>query len=111
MKIFAPFLLASSAIFAQMPPLQELIGAARQGAPAPRMTEMITKTLGGRGGVAVWGQDYLFVSSSPAPVSLSLAQHPAVPMKPLEGSTFWTLLTKMRTGVTHSYQYFVDGKP
>jgi enterochelin esterase-like enzyme len=111
MKIFAVFLLASSAAFTQTPALQELIGAARQGVPASRLNELVTKTLGGRGGVAIWGQDYLFVSSSPAPVSISLDQQPAVPMKQLEGSAFWMMLTKMRTGVTHSYQYFADGKP
>ena len=32
-------------------------------------------------------------------------------MAQVEGSTLWMLLTKMRTGVTHSYQYYAAGKP
>ena len=32
-------------------------------------------------------------------------------MAQVEGSTLWMLLKKMRTGVTHSYQYYADGKP
>ena len=32
-------------------------------------------------------------------------------MAAIEGSTFWMLLAKMRTGVTHSYQYYAAGKP
>jgi len=111
MKKFALFLLASSAAFAQTPPLEELIGLARQGPAAPGLQDRITKTLTPRGGIAIWGQDYLFVSNSPSPVSISIDNQPAVPMAGIEGSTLWMLLTKMRTGVTHSYQYFAAGKP
>ena len=32
-------------------------------------------------------------------------------MKQVEGSTLWMMLTKMRTGVTHSYQFSAGGKP
>jgi enterochelin esterase-like enzyme len=111
MKKFALFLLASSAALAQTSPLEELIGLARQGAAAPGLQDRITKTLTPRGGTAVWGQDYLFVSNSPSPVSVSIDSQPAVPMAGIEGSTLWMLLTKMRTGVTHSYQYYAAGKP
>ena len=110
MKKFALYLLASSAAFAQTSPLEELIGLARQGPAAPGLQERITKTLSARGGTAVWGQDYLFVSNSPSPVSISIDNQPAVPMSGIQGSTFWMLLTKMRTGVTHSYQYYSAGK-
>jgi enterochelin esterase-like enzyme len=110
MKKFALLLLASSAAFAQTPPLEELIGLARQGPGAPGLQDRITKTLSARGGTAVWGQDYLFVSNSPSPVSISIDSQPAVPMAGIQGSTLWMLLTKMRTGVTHSYQYYADGK-
>jgi enterochelin esterase-like enzyme len=34
-----------------------------------------------------------------------------VPMAAIQGSTLWMLLTKMRTGVTHSFQYYAAGKP
>jgi enterochelin esterase-like enzyme len=111
MKKFALLLIASSAAFAQTSPLEELIGLARQGPAAPGLQDRITKTLSPRGGTAVWGQDYLFVSNSPSPVSISIDNQPAVPMAGIKGSTLWMLLTKMRTGVTHSYQYYAAGKP
>ena len=111
MKKLVLFLLTSSAALAQAPPLEELIALARQGPAAPGLKDRIAKTLSARGGNAVWGQDYLFVSDSPAPVSISLDNQPAIPMAQVEGSTLWMLLTKMRTGVTHSFQYYAAGKP
>jgi enterochelin esterase-like enzyme len=111
MKRVALSLLVLSACFAQTPPLQELIEAARGGPAAPGLLDRVTKTLGARGGTAVWGQDYLFVANSPTPATISIDAQPAVPMKHIEGSTLWMLLAKMRTGVTHSYQYYADGKP
>jgi enterochelin esterase family protein len=111
MKTFALLLLASMSAFAQASPLEELIALARQGPGAPGLQDRITKTLSARGGTAIWGQDYLFVSNSPTPVTISIDNQPAVPMAAVEGSTFWMLLTKMRTGVTHSFQYYSAGKP
>jgi enterochelin esterase family protein len=111
MKTIAAFLLTMSAAFAQTSPHEELIAAIRQGATSPALNDLITKTLGARGGTAVWGQDYLFVASSPTPVTIAIDQQPAVPMQPLAGSGLWMLLTKMRTGVTHQYQYYSAGKP
>jgi len=111
MKIPALLLLAGIAAFAQPYPLEELIATARGGVGAPALKDRITKTLGGRGGVAVWGQDYLFVAAAPAQVSISIDQQPQVPLAPIEGSDLWMLLAKMRTGVTHSYQFYSAGKP
>jgi len=111
MKTIALFLLASAAFFAQTPPLEELIETARQGGAAPGLKDQITSTLSPRGGTAVWGQDFLFVADSPQPVSISIDQQSAAAMTQIEGSTLWMLLKKMRTGVTHSYQYFAAGKP
>ena len=105
------FLVAAAACFAQTSPLEELIDAARGGPSAPGLKDSITTTLSARGGTAVWGQDYLFVADSPAPVTISIDQQPAEPMVQIPGSSFWMLLTKMRTGVTHSYQYYASGKP
>src|ERR1019366_7276962 len=110
MKTLALFVLASSAAFAQTFPLEDLISLARGGPGAPGLKEHIAKTLSAKGGTAVWGQDYLFVSDSPAPVTISIDSQPAVPMAHIEGSTLWMLLTKMRTGATHSYQYYSAGK-
>ena len=105
------FLAAAAACFAQTSPLEELIDAARGGPSAPGLKDRITSTLSARGGTAVWGQDYLFVADSPAPVTISIDQQPAGPMSQIPGTNFWMLLTKMRTGVTHSYQYYASGKP
>ena len=111
MKNLVLFLLASSAALAQTSPLEELVALARQGPAAPGLKDRITRTLSARGGATVWGQDYLFAADSPAPVTISLDNQPAVAMAQIEGSTLWMLLTKMRTGLTHSYQYFSAGKP
>src|SRR5260370_22758282 len=100
-----------SAALAQAQQLEEFRVLARKGPAAPGLNDRIAKTLSVRGGNAVWGQDYLFVSDSPAPVSVSLDNQPALPMAQSEGSTLWMLLTKMRTGVTHSFQNYAAGKP
>jgi hypothetical protein len=57
MKTIAVLLLASCAAFAQASPQEDLIAGIRQGAASPALNELITKTLGARGGTAVWGQD------------------------------------------------------
>src|SRR3954453_244900 len=111
MKKLVLFLFVSSVAIAQAPPLAELIDLARQGPAAPGLKDRITKTLGAKGGNGVWGQDYLFAVEGSAPVTISLDNQPALPMVQVEGSTMWMLLTKMRTGVTHSYQYYSAGKP
>src|SRR5205814_1660666 len=54
---------------------------------------------------------YLFVANSPTPATIAIDQQPAVPMRQVEGGTLWMLLTKMRTGVTHQFQYYSAGKP
>ena len=110
MKTLALLVLASSAAFAQTFPLEELVALAHGGVSAPGLKEHITKTLGAKGGTAVWGQDYLFVASAPSAVTISIDNQPAVAMAPIAGTELWMLLTKMRTGVTHSYQYYSAGK-
>jgi enterochelin esterase-like enzyme len=111
MKRFLPLLLLVPFAFAQTPPLEELIAAARGGPSTAGLKDRITKALSARGGAAVWGQDYLFVADSPSPVTISIDREPAVPMSQIPGSSLWMLLTKMRTGVTHPYQYYAAGKP
>ncbi len=96
---------------AQTHPLEQLIEAARQGADAPELSSLVAKTLTPKGGVAVWGQDYLFVTESTAAVSVSIDGQAAVPMARIGSSNLWMRLIKMRVGVTHAYQYYADGKP
>jgi enterochelin esterase-like enzyme len=100
----------TSDLKAQQAPIQELIESARSGPAAPGLTDKITTVLSAKGGTAVWGQDFLFVADSPSQATISIDQQPAVAMSKVEGSTFWIFLKKMRTGVTHSYQYYADSK-
>ncbi len=95
----------------QTSPLEEAIEAARSGATNPELKVRIAKLISGAQGVIIWGQDYLFVATSTSPVTISIDQQPPVPLAQIPGSNEWMLLTKMRTGVTHMYQFFSAGKP
>ncbi len=111
MKTLILLVSVALATFAQTPPLEELIESARQGPAAPGLKDRIEKTLGAHGGNNVWGEDFIFVADSPTAATVSIDQQPPVPMTQVEGATFWMLLKKMRTGVTHSFQYYAAGKP
>ncbi len=97
--------------FAQVHPLEQLIGAARGGPAEPGLRDLIVKTLSERGGVAVWGQDYLFVTDSGEPALVSIDAEPPRAMARIPGTDLWMLLEKMRVGVTHSYQFYAGAKP
>jgi enterochelin esterase family protein len=93
-------------------PLAQLLEAARKGPDTQGLSDLITKTLTPKGGVAVWGQDYLFVVEATEPaVSVSIDQQPPLPMAKVAGSNLWMRVEKLRTGVTHAYQFFAGGKP
>jgi enterochelin esterase family protein len=102
-------------------PLAELIQTARQGPGAPGLADLVSKTLSPHGGVAVWGEDYLFVSDlsiapkhepvSASSAGISIDQQPPLAMAKIEGSDLWMRLIKMRVGVTHAFQFYADGKP
>jgi len=98
-------------MFAQTSPWEELIETARRGPSAPELKDRIVKVLPNRTGNLVWGQDFLFVTESQSPATISIDQQPPVPMLQIPGSNSWMLLTKMRTGVTHQYQFYAAGKP
>ena len=110
MRTLAVCLLTGFCIFAQTSPLEDAIEAARGGPATPGLQARISKALSGPQGVVVWGQDYLFVAASPSPVTVSIDQQPAVPLAQISESNTWMLLVKMRTGVTHSYQFYGAGK-
>ncbi len=111
MNILFALAFTALAAAAQVHPLAQLIDAARHG-PDRQFRDLATKTLSPKGGVAVWGQDFLFVTdAAPAPVSISIDREPSVPMTPIEGSNLWMRLVKMRTGVTHEYQFYANGAP
>lgn len=92
-------------------PLEELIDLARRGPDAPGLAGTITKTLGPRGGTAVWGQDYLFVTAADAPARISLNHAAPAAMRRIPNTDLWMHFVKMRTGVTHAFQYYIEGKP
>ena len=104
-------LVLGTTIYAQDHPLARLIEAARQGPATPGLQELVIKTLSAKGGVAVWGQDYLFVAPSTSAAGVSIDEQPALPMAQIGNSNLWMRLVKMRVGVTHAYQFYADGKP
>ena len=77
----------------------------------PGLAAAIEKTLSPNGGTAVWGQDFLFVTRAAAPARISLNQQAPVAMQPIQGSNLWMHFVKLRTGVTHAYQFHVEGQP
>ncbi len=110
MKTLAFWCIAAVTLFAQNSPLQEAIESARGGPSAANLQSQIAAVTSARQGVIVWGQDYLFFAKSDTPVTVSIDQQPPVALAAMPGSGSWMLLTKMRTGVTHSYQYHASGK-
>ncbi len=111
MRIIVVCLLGCVSVLAQNSPLQNAIEAARGGPSTAELESRIKAALPSAHGVIVWGQDYLFVANSPSPVSVSLDDEPEMPLAQVPGSNTWMLLKKMRTGVTHAYQYYSAGKP
>ena len=97
---------------AQTHPLEELIDAARTHSPAVK--DLLAKrspNLKAQGGVWVWGQDFLFAAEADGSPSVSIDGQPAVALPKIASSDVAYRVIKMRTGVTHSYQFYVDGKP
>jgi enterochelin esterase family protein len=93
---------------AQSYPLQELIEAARS--QSPSFKDMLAKRANAQGGVWVWGQDFLFAVQADGASTVSIDSQPAVALTKIAGSNVAYRLVKMRTGVTHSYQFYADGK-
>lgn len=91
-------------------PGQELIEAARSGAPG--FLDKLKRELP-RGGVQVWGQDYLFVANADKATAATVSIDDSTPLAltAVPGSGLFYRLEKMRVGVTHSYQFYADGKP
>ena len=104
----------ASALPAQQHPLEALLDAARATAPSPELASRIETVFGKlekRGVATVWGQDYFFAAASEEAASVSINGQPPVPLARLAGTSVWYTVVKMRTGVTHSYQFMAAGKP
>jgi len=110
-KLILTAALCAWSLTAQTHPLQELIEAAR--AKAPELKDLLAKRSPNlsQGGVWVWGQDFLFAAQSEGAASVSVDHQPAVILTKIPGSNLSYRLLKMRTGVTHAYQFLVEGKP
>jgi enterochelin esterase family protein len=109
--IFFVTLLAIS-LFAETHPLQVLIQTAREN-PA-KLKELLPANihdLKERGGVAVWGQDFLFAVDTDKTPSISVNHEPPAPMTRVPESNFWFTLRKLRIGVTHRFEFYAEGKP
>jgi enterochelin esterase family protein len=109
MKILIACLAVAIPVIAQTPTPAESIEAARRG---PETTAMKQRVAGltAPTQVIVWGQDYLFLATSASPVSVSIDLQPQRQLAQVDGN-HWMLLTKMRTGVLHQYQFYTAGKP
>src|SRR5438270_115188 len=108
MKVFPVILATATVVFAQTPSPSESIEAARKGSGSPEMKARVAKMTTPTQAI-VWGQDYLFLASSTSPVTISIDSQPQRPLAQVDES-HWMLLTKMRTGVLHEYQFYSAGK-
>jgi enterochelin esterase family protein len=109
MKILVVWLGVAISMCAQTPTAAESIEAARKGPENPAMKQRIAGVTT-PAQVIVWGQDYLFLATAPAPVSVSIDLQPQKQLAQVDAN-HWMLLTKMRTGVLHEYQFYSAGKP
>src|SRR6202789_3682472 len=109
MKILIAWLAFAAAVFAQTPAPAESIETARKGPDTTAMKQRVAGITAATQ-VTVWGQDYLFLATSATPVSVSIDLQPQKQLAQVDAN-HWMLLTKMRTGVLHEYQFYSAGKP
>jgi enterochelin esterase-like enzyme len=99
------------AMNAQTHPLETAIEAAR--AKSPELKDLLAKispNLKNAGTALVWGQDFLFAVESASEPAVSIDGQPKAAMARVPDSNIWYRLKKMRTGVTHSYEFEAEGK-
>jgi enterochelin esterase-like enzyme len=103
--------IAAVAMNAQTHPLETVIEAAR--AKSPELKDLLAKispNLKNAGTALVWGQDFLFAVESGSEPAVSIDGQPPAAMARVPDSNIWYRLKKMRTGVTHSYEFEGEGK-
>ena len=99
-------------VWAQKHPLETLIDAAHQRSPA--LKELLPANIHAlkeRGGAAVWGQDFLFAIEIETTPTVSVDRQASLSLTRVPGSNLWYRLTRLRAGVTHSYEFFSNGQP
>ena len=62
------------------------------------------------GCATVWDQDFLFVTASDRPVSITIDDQPSLPMQQVAGTQYWTHLDRLRLGTTHNYTFHAEGR-
>jgi enterochelin esterase-like enzyme len=103
--------LSVASLCAQTHPLESIVEAARANPPA--LKELLATNfpnLKNQGTALVWGQDFLFVAAAAKEPAVSIDAQPLAAMTRVPGADIWYRLVKMRTGVTHSYEFHADGK-
>ena len=109
LALLVPLTLA--AMCAQTHPLQAIIEAARANPPALKsLLATNFPNLKNQGTALVWGQDFLFVADTAKQPAVSIDAQPPAAMTRVQDSDIWYRLVKMRTGVTHSYEFHAEGK-
>src|SRR5262245_6803444 len=100
---------AAAGLCAQTHPIQAMVEAAR--AKSADFKDLLAKLVPNRaqGTVQVWGQDFLFAIDSEKPATLSVDSQPVVTLARVPDTNLWYRVIKMRTGVTHSYEFYADG--
>ena len=106
-KTLLVYFIFAVALGAQVNPLQAIIDAAR--AKSPELKSLLGAPK--QGTAVVWGQDFLFAIEIAKEASVSIDGQPPAAMQRVPDSDTWYALVKMRTGVTHSYQFMAEGKP
>jgi enterochelin esterase-like enzyme len=110
-RLFLLLSLSVAALCAQLHPLEAIVDAARAH-PAALKDLLATNfpNLKNQGTALVWGQDFLFVADTTKQPVVSIDAQPAAAMARVPDSDLWYRLVKMRTGVTHSYEFLAEGK-
>ncbi len=104
-------LLTITGLSAQTHPLEAIVDAAREHPAALKdLLAASYPSLKNQGTALVWGQDFLFVAETGKQSTVSIDGQPGAAMAAVPDSTLWYRLVKMRTGVTHSYEFLAEGK-
>ena len=100
-----------AALCAQTHPLQAILEAARANPPAlAGLLATNFPNLKNQGTALVWGQDFLFVAETSKQPMVAIDGQPPSAMQRVPDTGQWYRVVKMRTGVTHSYEFEADGK-
>jgi len=103
--------ISMAAMCAQTHPLESIVEAARVNPPALKaLLATNFPNLKNQGTALVWGQDFLFLAETGKEPTVSIDAQPLAAMARVPDSGYWYRLVKMRTGVTHSYEFHADGK-